>query len=62
MRENLARSIAKRSSIKSGDALDKDEMTSLIDQLFACQNPNYSPDGQITFYIVDLNKISNYFN
>ena len=62
VRENLARSIAKRSSIKAGDALEKDEMSSLIDQLFACQNPNYSPDGQITFYILDLNKISNYFN
>ena len=36
--ENMARSIARRSCIKSGQKLGVDEMTALIDQLFACEN------------------------
>ena len=60
--ESLARAIARRSSMKEGAALSNQEMNSLIDQLFACSNPNYSPEGRFTYYIIDLNKISNNFN
>ena len=60
-RENMARSIARRSCIKSGQKLGPDEMTALIDQLFACENPNYSPAGQLTFSMVSLDKIANFF-
>ena len=59
--ENMARSIARRSCIKSGQKLGSDEMTALIDQLFACENPNYSPAGQLTFSMVSLDKIANFF-
>lgn len=61
-RENLARSMARRTAVKAGHRLSNKEMSSLIDQLFGCANPNYSPDGQLTYYILDLNKISNFFN
>ena len=61
IRENLARSLAKRSAMKSGQRLDREEMNILIDNLFACSNPNYAPDGRSTFCIFDLNKIDNYF-
>ena len=57
----MARSIARRSCIKSGQKLGPDEMTALIDQLFACENPNYSPAGQLTFSMVSLDKIANFF-
>ena len=60
--ENLARSIAKRSSIKYGQKLNTEEMSALIDKLFACKNVNYALDGQRTFCILDLNKIASYFN
>jgi len=62
VKENLARSMAKRSAIRKGTPLSSDEMASVIDQLFACGNPNYGPDGKVTFRILDLNKIANYFN
>jgi DNA mismatch repair protein MutL len=62
LRENLCRALAKRASIKSGQKLVKEEMMALIESLFACQTPNYSPDGQPTFVIFDLNKIESYFN
>ena len=61
-RENLARSLAKRTGIKGGVRLSQEEMQSLIDQLFACEVPNYAPNGRSTFYILDLKKIENYFN
>lgn len=60
--ENLARSLAKRASLKSGQVLVKEEMRALIDSLFVCTTPNYSPDGKPTFFIFDLTKIESYFN
>ncbi len=61
-RENLARSLAKRSSIKEGKRLSPEEMNALIGNLFACKNANYSPGGQLTTFLLDLNRISSYFN
>lgn len=61
-RENLARSLAKRTAMKPGKRLGEEEMSGLIDQLFACSNPNYAPNGQRTFFILELSQIENYFN
>ncbi len=61
-KENLARSIAKRTSLKSGSKLNEEEMSRLIDQLFGCENVNYAPDGRSTFHILEMNTIENYFN
>ncbi|MBD3628729.1 DNA mismatch repair endonuclease MutL [Cyclobacterium sp.] len=60
-KENLARSLAKKTSIKKGDQLKSQEMENLAGQLFACQNPNYSPEGSKTFIKLDLNKIERFF-
>lgn len=60
--ENLARSLAKRTSIKPGTSLDEEEMAKLIDQLFACSQPNYAPNGRNTFHILELSNIDNFFN
>lgn len=61
-RENVARALARRSSIKKGQKLSGLEMRALIDQLFACKNPNYAPDGRTTFVFLELQKIENFFN
>lgn len=61
IRENLARSLAKRAAIKSGQKLEREEMQSIVDTLFACSTPNYAPDGKPTFFIFGLNKIESYF-
>src|SRR5688572_10966459 len=61
IRENLARSLAKRASLKSGQPLERQEMQSVVDNLFACSAPNYAPDGKPTFFIFGLNKIETYF-
>ena len=60
-RENLARSLSRRSSIKKGQKLNPQEMETLVGQLFACQNPNYSPAGNKTFVKLDLNSIQSFF-
>lgn len=59
--ENLARALAKRASLKSGQVLVREEMRALVDSLFVCTTPNYSPDGKPTFFIFELNKIETYF-
>jgi DNA mismatch repair protein MutL len=62
LRENLARALARRASIKTGQKLAREEMQSLIDSLFGCKTPNYTPDGKPTFFIFELGKIESYFN
>ena len=62
LKENLARSLAKRAGIKAGQKLVKEEMKALIDGLFACGTSNYTPDGIPTFFIFELRKIESYFN
>ena len=59
--ENIARSMAMNSGIKRGKKLTIDEMRSIIDQLFACKNPNYSPVGQLIYYILGIEKIIDLF-
>lgn len=59
--ENLARSLARRSCIKQGRSLNEVEMRNIIDQLFACRMPNYTPDGNPTIMKMELNEFNSYF-
>ncbi len=60
--ESLNRAMAKRSSIKIGQRLSDSEMESMIDQLFACEIPNYTPAGLPTFVILDHQKLEGLFS
>lgn len=62
LQENLTRALAKRASIKAGQKLELEEMKELLNSLFLCKTPNYSPDGKPTFYIFELGKLESYFN
>ena len=62
LQENLARALAKRASVKAGQKLEKEEMQELLTSLFSCKTPNYSPEGNPTFYIFELSKLESYFN
>lgn len=44
--ESIALALAKSASIKTGQVLTQQEMSDIIDRLFACQNSNYTPDGK----------------
>jgi len=61
-RENLARSMAKNTCIKSGRSLNVIEMRALIDELFACENPSVSPSGNATISIIPLEELGRKFD
>jgi len=55
----LIQSLAKSMSIKAGKVLSTEEMTTLIDQLFACEMPYSNFDGKpiiVTYSLEDLDK------
>ena len=60
-RDLVARSMAIQSAIRQGKVLDKKEMTMLIDQLFACEQPNFAPNGDKTFITLTLEELSKGF-
>jgi len=59
--ENLARSLAKRACIQPGKRLQEEEINALVDQLFACTHPSYTPDGRKTFLVMTLVQIKALF-
>jgi len=59
--ENLAMSMARYTCLKEGRSMNEKERKSLVDQLFGCKNPNYSPFGELTFYIFTLEQLAEYF-
>lgn len=48
-KEKLIRSLLKQKSIKAGRSLTNNEMKTLIEALFCCQQANSSPDGKPTY-------------
>jgi DNA mismatch repair protein MutL len=48
-REKLVRSLSRQQSIKTGIKLTEKEMRQLVNDLFACEQPNVSPDGYPTY-------------
>lgn len=61
-KENLCRSLAKRTAAIKCKNLNDQEAEQLIDQLFACMQPNYTPDGNPTYKLISLDKIKSWFN
>lgn len=60
--EQVARSLAKSMSIKTGKNLKIEEMNHLIDQLFACESPFLDPNGKKTHININLDEIDSKFN
>lgn len=58
---NMAWVMAKNSSIKKGQRLEKEEMKSLIDQLFACEVPYLNPRGALTLITLSLDDLESQF-
>jgi DNA mismatch repair protein MutL len=56
-KEKVARTLAKRASTKAGTSLTIDEMNVLIDELFACKEPNYAPDGKACLTTLSLQQL-----
>jgi len=60
-RVNLARSMAKNLSIKSGRTMQQLEMKTLIDELFACKVPEVDLDGQPIISMITLEELEQRF-
>jgi DNA mismatch repair protein MutL len=43
---SVALTLARSAAIPQGQILSNEEMENIVDQLFACQNANYTPDGK----------------
>ena len=61
-RDNLAKSFACRSAIKSGDRLTYPEMIGLIDNLFASQMPYVCPHGRPTVIRITTEELDKRFS
>ena len=61
VQNTLALTLAKASAIVYGQVLGNDEMTKLVDSLFACATPNYTPDGKTVLSVLKEEDIEKLF-
>ena len=61
MRERIALSLAKAASLDYNAPLDKQEMSDLFDNLFACRHPNYTADGKTIIHILKNEDVTQWF-
>ena len=61
VRENLAKALAKASAVNYGKTLSSEEMSAIIDQLFACETPNYTPDGKTIVSVLETQELDKRF-
>jgi DNA mismatch repair protein MutL len=57
----LARSLAVKMAIKTGHKLSITEQRNLINELFACKEPDRAPDQRRTFITLDMNDLEQKF-
>ncbi|MBL4670109.1 MAG: hypothetical protein JKY30_12720, partial [Flavobacteriales bacterium] len=60
--ENLAISMARSASIRSGKKMSYEEMKALVDQLFACEMPYSLPNGKPTIITLNLEDLNQQFD
>ena len=61
-KEQIAISLSKASSLDYGTDLKQEEIDHLIDNLFACATPNFSPEGKRVLTIILVTDIEKSFN
>ena len=57
----LALTLAKAAAIVSGQVLTHEEMTGLVDELFAVSTPNYTPDGKTVLAVISEDELEKLF-
>jgi DNA mismatch repair protein MutL len=61
-REQIARALARRVAASSATGrLAEVEMNTLVDKLFACAVPGYTPDGRRTLVLLELSQLQEFF-
>lgn len=59
--DSIAKSIAKSLSVKTGISLSEKEQSNIVDSLFACKEPDISPQGKTTFITMNLEELDKRF-
>jgi len=59
--EQIALSLAETAAIQTGQTMSKEEMSDLVNQLFACSMHNHTPDGKLIMTIWTQEEIQNRF-
>ena len=54
--------MARSAAITYGEILSNDEMENLVNELFACENVNYTPDGHSILAILQQANIEKLLN
>ncbi len=62
IRTILALTLAKAAAIVYGQVLSSEEMSNLVDSLFACPTPNYTPDGKTILATIKENDLEKLFS
>lgn len=60
--DSIAKSLAKSLAIKAGTRLSSKEQEALVNNLFSCKEPNYSPSGKRTFITISMEDLEERFN
>lgn len=61
VRDALAKSIALKTAMLPGKRLKQQEMRNIVEQLFACAQPGFSPSGKPTLYRLELKDLEQFF-
>jgi len=61
-KELIARTLARRSAIKWGVSLSQLEMNDLVERLFKCELPHYTPSGEAIVSIVPTERLASLFD
>ena len=57
----ISKSLAKSTAIKTGQQLNDKEQEALVNDLFQCKEPSYSPYGKKTFETLEMEKLDQWF-
>ena len=58
---NMALVMARSSALVVGEVLSTIEMDNLVNELFACEMPSYTPDGKKVLVVVEDSEIEGFF-
>ncbi len=61
VQEKVAKFLSKKIAIKSGQQMTQEEMKRLFEDLFACENHQYSPDGKVIISVIQNDEIERKF-
>ena len=58
---NICLTVARSAAVAKGQILSDEEMDSIVNKLFICDNPNYTPDGKPVLTIIKQSDIESHF-